>query len=250
MTEAPEPTQQSDLPTWDQVRESLVRMGRSEGIWAGVPLPVDGLAMTIEDKYPFEKLEERFGNGRTMSRFAVPNDADQWFLHSCWHSTVKRGAVYVFIGPHGRVRHQFIQISEYERIINTMVVAASPAWSIDAEFAAIEKLGKLITRHMLEIYMLTGTFLESSRRSGLFYIFRRLAPTIAVRPGPGGAMVGGRVLAALCAHPIAYYNNSWAGAMVPTDDVISHLVMMRGDEHFFWRRCNQHDTNAIEARMM
>ena len=239
-----------EMPTWDQVREALVRMGRSEGIWAGVPLPVDGLSMTIEEKYPFKNLEERFGDIETVSRIDVPEDADDWFLHSCWHSTVKRGMVYVFIGPQGKVRHQFVQISEYERIVQTMLVAASPAWSIEAELAAIAKLGKLISRHMLDIYMLTGTFLESSKRSGIVYIFRRLAPTIAVRPGHGGAMIGGKVLATLCAHPIAYYNDSWAGAMVPTDDVVSHLIMMRGDEHFFWRRCNQHDPNAVESRMV
>lgn len=28
--------------------------------------------------------------------------------------------------------------------------------------------------------------------------------------------------------------------MVPTDDVIAHLLLMRGDERLFWRRANQH----------
>jgi hypothetical protein len=39
----------------------------------------------------------------------------------------------------------------------------------------------------------------------------------------------------LCMHPIAYYEDSWAGAMCPTDDVIAALMMMRGDEPMFWR---------------
>ena len=34
--------------------------------------------------------------------------------------------------------------------------------------------------------------------------------------------------------------NSWAGAMCPTDDVLAHLMLMRGDEAMFWRRANQH----------
>ena len=40
---------------------------------------------------------------------------------------------------------------------------------------------------------------------------------------------------------------SWAGAMVPTDDVIAHLSLMRGDEHMFWKRCNQHPSWRPEA---
>src|SRR3546814_10910453 len=39
-----------------------------------------------------------------------------------------------------------------------------------------------------------------------------------------------RWLCALCLHPIGYYENSWAGAMCPTDDVIAHLMLMRRSE--------------------
>jgi hypothetical protein len=49
-----------------------------------------------------------------------------------------------------------------------------------------------------------------------------------------------RFLAALCLHPIGYYEDSWAGVMAPTDDVVAHLMLCRGDEHMFWRRANQH----------
>jgi hypothetical protein len=41
-------------------------------------------------------------------------------------------------------------------------------------------------------------------------------------------------------HPIGYYRGTWAGAMAPTDDVIAHLMMMRADEHMYWRRAKQH----------
>lgn len=80
-------------------------------------------------------------------------------------------------------------------------------------------------------------FAERSPRSGISYIFRRLRPTIALKAGKDDRM---RCLAALCMHPIGYYDGSWAGAMCPTDDVIAHLMLMRGDEHMFWRRSNQH----------
>jgi hypothetical protein len=35
--------------------------------------------------------------------------------------------------------------------------------------------------------------------------------------------------------------------MCPTDDVIAHLALMRGDEAMFWRRCNQHPPYRPEA---
>jgi len=56
-----------------------------------------------------------------------------------------------------------------------------------------------------------------------------------------------RVLAALCMHPIAYYEDSWAGGMPPTDDVIAHLMLMCGDEPMYWRRSNQHPSWRPEA---
>jgi len=35
--------------------------------------------------------------------------------------------------------------------------------------------------------------------------------------------------------------------MVPTDDVIAHLMLMRADEHGFWKRANQHPLDRLEA---
>jgi hypothetical protein len=55
------------------------------------------------------------------------------------------------------------------------------------------------------------------------------------------------VLAALCQHPIGYYEGTWAGSMCPTDDVVAMLMLMRGDEPMFWKRSNQHPPWAPEA---
>lgn len=32
--------------------------------------------------------------------------------------------------------------------------------------------------------------------------------------------------------------------MVPTDDIIAHLIMMRGDERSYWSKANQHAPEA------
>lgn len=85
---------------------------------------------------------------------------------------------------------------------------------------------------------MTGMFGEFSPRSKLTYIFRRLRPTVVLDTRSDPESV--RVRCCLCMHPIAYYEDTFAGAMTPTDDVIAHLMLMRGDEPMLWRRSNQH----------
>ena len=58
---------------------------------------------------------------------------------------------------------------------------------------------------------------------------------------------GVRILACLCMHTIGYYRDTWAGALCPTDDVIAHLILCRGDERLYWSRCNQHAPGRPEA---
>jgi hypothetical protein len=124
-------------------------------------------------------------------------------------------------------------------------IGASFAWGLEQEQRALQLLGTMIRHHTMKHYVLTGQFLEESPRSGVTYLFRRLRPTIALAPSRGEPE--GRVLAALCMHPIAYYHGTWGGAMCPTDDVIAHLALMRADERLFWKRCNQHPPNRPEA---
>lgn len=112
------------------------------------------------------------------------------------------------------------------------------AWRVEAEAQAQATLKQLISEWQWRCYFTTGQFLESSPRSGVAYIFRRLRPTIALRPSTKHDDM--RVIAALCLHPIGYYDGTFAGSMSPTDDVMAHLLLMRGDEHGFWRRANQH----------
>jgi hypothetical protein len=54
-------------------------------------------------------------------------------------------------------------------------------------------------------------------------------------------------LASLCLHAIGYYDGSFAGVMVPTDCVISHLMLCRADEHLYWRKANQHPAEVPQA---
>jgi hypothetical protein len=72
---------------------------------------------------------------------------------------------------------------------------------------------------------------------------RRLKPTIALSGATGEI----KALCGLCLHPIGFYNGTWAGCMVPTDEVIAHLMLMRGDESDFWRQANQHPAWRAES---
>ena len=119
-------------------------------------------------------------------------------------------------------------------LISTL--GASYAWGLEQESRAVRTLGELVRHHTFKQYLLTGMFLEESKRSHVMYMFRRLRPTLAFSSASGEL----KLLCALCMHPIGYYDGSWGGAMCPTDDVIAHLMLMRGDEHMFWRRSNQH----------
>ena len=110
----------------------------------------------------------------------------------------------------------------------------------------------MVSHRQFKHYMMTGMFVERSKRSGVTYLFRRLKPTVALAARPGLPETGAnmKILCCLCMHPIAYYAESWAGAMVPTDDVIAHLMLMRADERLFWARSNQHPPYRPEAGLL
>lgn len=124
-------------------------------------------------------------------------------------------------------------------------IGCSCAWSMDSEIKAMDTLKGMLPPHIYKMYFLSGMFMETSKRSGVTYVFRRLRPTVALRPSKDGTDM--KILCCLCMHPIGYYAETWAGAMCPTDDVMSHLLLMRSDEKMFWKRCNQITPHRPEA---
>lgn len=163
------------------------------------------------------------------------DDSDQCKLVNEWWSRSRQTHVMLWREPDGRLQWGRLPAANHLRSdIRTM--GCSIAWSAAAECKAHEKLADLIPDHLYRGYFLTGMFLETSRRSGVTYLFRRLKPTVALRPGRDDDM---RIIACLCLHPIGYWVDSWAGALCPTDDVIAHLLLMRSDEPFYWKKANQ-----------
>lgn len=219
------------------MREALAYVAENTEEWAGIPMPIEGERLIIEPSYPWAKLL----SGENSDTAA---DDDGWRLRNKWYSVRGRCDILI-MEKDGKV--DWGRLPAFNHVaFDLRTMGCSDVWGIEQESRAIQLLGEMLRHKQFKQYLLTGMFLETSGRSGVTYLFRRLKPTVAIN-ARGKAEDGVRVLAALCMHPIAYYEGSWAGAMCPTDDVIAHLTLMRGDEHMFWKRCNQHPPYRPEA---
>jgi hypothetical protein len=229
------------------LRRALTQLGFERGEYAGIPVPLEGTTVVMDPTYPWAKAWETI-NASTNPPPTGPHWTDHYETVNIFYSHKKRCDVVV-------LRHKQTGMTEFrlKPAVHSLKQAmatlfASDVWGVDQEQRALQTLAGMLRHRQFKQYLLSGIFLESSPRSHIPYLFRRLRPTVAlnaVRPGdPDGQA---RVLTTLCMHPIAYYEGSWAGAMCPTDDVIAHLSLMRGDEPMFWKRCNQHPAYRPEA---
>lgn len=228
------------------LRNGLRMVAERDSAWAGIPMPLSGRRLVIEPKFPraaelstllMDKDQaakdaaetERLGfNGvKERNRF--------WSFH-------KRAWVVIFEYPDGRIDWG---LDRGPHVVDRLmdVMDCSSAWGIEQEGRAVQTLGSLVRHHQFKTYMLTGMFMEKSKRTGLIYVFRRLRPTVVIDLSGDSA----KIRCCLCMHPIGYYEGSWAGSMCPSDDIIAHLMLMRGDEALFWRRANQHAAWMPEA---
>lgn len=226
--------------------DGFAKIAKMNSEWAGMPVQLPGEKMTVEKSYfAAGKQEElnRIMNSNVEIELRVCRNEDvneETALRNTFWSDRLRGQVMIWQeGEHftGGVAHT----NRLDYDLRTL--GCADAWSLETEEKALECLRSLVTHQQFRQYLLTSSFIERSNRSGVFYMFRRLRPTLALS-GNSGRM---RILAALCQHPIAYYQNSWAGAMCPSDDVVAHLALMRGDEAMFWKRSNQHHPSRPEA---
>jgi hypothetical protein len=210
--------------TYDQLAEVLVGMAEEKSEWAGLPMPLEMHPLVLEPKFPYQFSKDE-GN--------EPQESDNGVEINSWFNERYRCRVGIR-ERHGKRFAAIYPDNSVSKVFGTMF--ASVVWRLEAESKAISKLAELISHHKFRSYLLTGGFIETSKRSGVTYLFRRLRPTIAIRSVDDGS----KCLCSLCLHPIGYYSGTWAGAMTPTDDVVAHLVLMRGDEHKFWANANQH----------
>lgn len=237
--EPQEAEQDSRLPAverfdrFTKARLKLSRIARGAGEWAGLPLAIEGEELVIDPSYRWANIVNRPPSD--IDRSGADKNGRK--IRNIMWSRRHRCYVIVFSEADGRVRCQPMIGTGATIEMELRTLGCSFAWGIEQESNALKLLGTLVGHIAFKQYLLTGSFLETSKRSNVSYMFRKLRPTVALKENPFTGKL--EVLACLCMHPIGYYNHSWAGAMCPTDDVIAHLMLMRGDEPMYWRRCNQ-----------
>lgn len=202
------------------LRNALRLLAADKREWAGIPMPLDGHPLIVEPTYPKAEALMRIGHREPEA----PELADATIRNRFW-SWNRRCTVVVW-EKDGRIDWGLERHHPIDLAIATL--GASDAWGIEQESNAVHTLGTLLRHRQFKQYLLTGMFMETSPRSGVTYLFRRLRPTLALSSKSGKL----KVLCALCLHPIGYYEDSFAGAMCPTDDVIAHLMLSRAILYF------------------
>ena len=220
------------------LRNKLRLLAGAAGEWAGIPMPIDGERLRVDPSYPFAEALNM------PEAEPDPDPGEQTFrIVNQWWSPRKQMIAYVLETEDGKRTGCYQPAANpVDHMLRTL--GAAVAWGVEQEQRALMTLARMVNHHRFKTYLLTGMFMERSKRSGAMYVFRRLRPTICMSVREGEQP---RILATLCMHPIAYYEDSWAGAMCPTDDVIAHLALMRGDERMLWKRCSQHRPGRPES---
>lgn len=253
--------------SWDEYRAKCDALSEELGEWQGIPVPIPDFKLVLHDRHPRRDAVENF-NAAIDEANANPDgplfDPDEVFV--CTGSDVDENAWEVINHWIDWQRNREVHLLRRQGKYRALVVPRSPdgamdrltfwlstmgasdAWDLDAEHTARAKLRAMVNEHQWRHYDLTGSFIETSPRSRLTYMFRRSRPTIAMTPRWKHPEINWmRCLAVLCLHPVGFYDKTWAGCMVPTDDVLAHLLMMRGDEAYFWRKANQHESTSPNA---
>lgn len=237
---------------WKAHHQRFRDLADAVGEYAGIPLDIEGFNLVLEDRHPHKAVFEQILSHPEPREFVCTNDDmnETVELVNSWWSQAKQARVWLFrINGKTEVRLDRRERTPARRITFAMMtLGAQQAWDLDCEMRAREKLRRMIGEYLYGMYELTGAFMWTSPRSGCTYIFRRLRPTVVMVPcDRKDETKPMRLLTALCLHPLGYYAETYAGSMVPTDDVIAHYLLATGDEHGFWRRANQHDIWTPEA---
>jgi hypothetical protein len=126
-------------------------------------------------------------------------------------------------------------LHQFAKLINT-VFDRSKHNPFPAEMKALEKLRSIVSEDQFAMYMLSNCIIIAGK-SGMLYAVRKGLPTIAFRlsDNSDAQMVG-----ILCTHPIGGFRRSYAGFMVPTDETIVTILLIKTDEHDLWKRSNQY----------
>ncbi len=209
----------------------------------------------------FENLKKE----RKLPQVTPPEDEEvpgkfinSWYAKRIRGGILERNLVYVYVenpdDPPKEWRKKFVQEGWIPRYRESTFMHLQTAWKADYQFGFAEekahkKLRELIEPFEYERYLLTGVIVFVGK-GGVQYMIRKGKPTLSFRIVPSETKEGEstfRPLAAMCTHSAGYFSRTWASFLPPTDDVITHLLLLRRGEHEFWKRCQQHHFDEVEA---
>jgi hypothetical protein len=227
------------MPTWEQLHMAVALVCEEKGWHHGVPIPssanmrakivmAKGCPLSEgRDNIPVQIMDDETD--------IIPEDV----LVNSW--TTQQIRTCIIRDEIGTFKVRIPQAELKLRIHLDSAMLRVGALTARAELKAMETLFRNISKMQRESYVLNGMFPETSNRSGVSYIFRKGLPTLAMRLTKIDEKRERRhFLAALCLHPLAYYADSFAGCTPPTDEVLTHLLLMRTDEHRYWKKSGQH----------
>lgn len=214
-------------------KTSVQEWGRAEHAFAGVPLYFKGDYLVLAKAYP-KKLQAFYAVMNEKYFLSKRGKKDK--LRNVWFSRSKNQWVYIRESPEGKIYKEIDNGTEERfKLFRYSSDFTTGLNNYEAEVIALEKLKSLVSKSVYQEYFVTGSFYETSKKSDVCYCFRRSRPTIAFRN-----FSPPKILACLCCHAVGYYLGSFSGVLAPTDDVVSHLLMMRTDEKMFWKKSTQH----------
>lgn len=233
--------------TWEGLRYAVDKICEERGWIYGCPIP----SLGAQHRRPLTIARGVPGREHFLEMQKEYSKDDPEFAHTCTHDNVdeqtyvshhwsRPGRTYWFgFDSKGRfgipVSHHSTERLRF--LLNTISTRVG-AVNFETELTAWHKLSEHLNQTQNDAYIVSGAFAETSKRSHITYILRKGLPTIALTPRKvEGSM---EFLAALCLHPLAYYDGTWCGSMAPSDEVLAHLLYIRCDEYNFWKRAGQH----------
>jgi hypothetical protein len=235
----------------NRLHAALAKWAADKGWYYGVPIPSMSAAtnrLVIARRAPFANRDVPILSMPELVGHVMPRELreiDPRKMINCWYN--RDGMLVYIVEEADGKRRSYVGnpacTERFDMMIETLACRQG-AVTPRSEAKAMMNLAERLTEAQVDSYLLNGAFLETSKRSGVRYVFRKGLPTIALRDKANGGI---RFLAALCLHALAYFENTFCGSMAPSDDVLAALLLMRSDEHALWKNSNQHPIWALQS---
>ena len=231
--------------TWKDFYSGINRVADEQGCVYGMPLPV---FVGEEIKTPITAqgtpLHPNFGLNLT----AMAEDLLEQGIpvRNSWSTLGDKTVCVVNTEKGPMYLPEYHAGTRLRMFMNGLSIRMASYLNTEAEISAMLSLKEKLKPQQWRCYVLNGAFIERSKRSDIYYFFRKGFPTLAVS-FHGTNADGGKVLAALCLHPMGYWPGTFAGVMTPTDEVITHLLLMRTNERKYWAKCGQWNASDLRS---